>query len=78
MRAITVGTLCVLLGACATDATDKAEVAVTRVCETEVPTGSRLPVKRCWTTEEIAQNEQDVRDASKIYDRSRPPKGPTP
>jgi hypothetical protein len=77
MRFIVTGALSVLLGACATDATDRPEVAVKRVCETETPTGSKLPVKRCWTTEEVAQNEQDVRDASKIYERSRPPGIPT-
>jgi hypothetical protein len=69
--------LTALLGACATDPAQQAGPQVKVVCEKEAPTGSRLPRERCWTSEEAAQNERDVQNASRVYQRVRPSDVPT-
>jgi hypothetical protein len=52
----------VLLGACATDPESTTVAAGPKViCTTEAPTGSNIKVRRCWTEEQWAQEQQDAR-----------------
>ena len=82
MKVMLVAALGVLLGACASGTPNQSPSAATetttRKCETDVPTGSRLPTRRCRDVDEIAQNEQDARDMTRASERARPARGATP
>ncbi|MBL8345170.1 MAG: hypothetical protein JNN03_06995 [Rubrivivax sp.] len=42
------------------------------VCTTEAPTGSNLKVRRCWTEEQTALQQQDARAVGEATSRVRP------
>jgi hypothetical protein len=42
------------------------------VCTSEAPTGSNLKVRRCWTEEQSALQQQDVRAIGEATSRVRP------
>jgi len=59
------------LAACAADpvpGTPDAKV----VCTTEAPTGSNLKVRRCWTEEQTALQQQGARAIGEATSRVRP------
>lgn len=60
-----------LLAACASDpapGTPGPKV----VCTSEAPTGSNLKVRRCWTEEQSALQQQDARAIGEATSRVRP------
>jgi hypothetical protein len=60
-----------LFGACATEPTQEQQLAEAKmVCEMETPTGSRMPVKRCWVRED--DHAQTVRAPGDRLPRSGP------
>lgn len=42
------------------------------VCVMETATGSNFKVRKCWTREQAAQHERDVRTMSDSFSRTRP------
>ncbi len=42
------------------------------VCTSEAPTGSNLKVRRCWTEEQTALQQQDARAIGEATSRVRP------
>lgn len=60
-----------LLAACASDpAPGTPDPKV--VCTSEAPTGSNIKVRRCWTEEQSALQQQDTRAIGEATSRVRP------
>jgi hypothetical protein len=60
------------LAACATDPAAHEEKELALVCSNELPTGSKLPVRRCVTKEQAAQEEKDGRGIRDSASRQAP------